>query len=286
VISICVAAHGAVPALASVVRPLVALRDSGLVDEVVVVDRTSPPAAIRSVRALGAEVHRAAELMPGFGPVLGAGDVLWRALSVLAGDLVCFVDAGSGGLDADAVGMLLAPLTSDPAVAFVSGARPHGGGRVGALTARPLIESFYPELAALRQPLPTVYAARRALLEALPFCTGAGVAIGLLLDACAHAGIGAIAEVDLGACERRLPPLEDEAPVAADVLAAVTRRLRRDGRLAAPAAAQAPPERPARTMLMAPTSVPAADARAGGPDRRGARDRPAQASGSAPGSRP
>ncbi len=284
-ISVCVAAHREAPALASVVRPLVALRDSGLVDEVVVVDGASPEAAIRRVRDLGAAVHRPAELMPGFGPVLGVGDVLWRALSVLEGDLVCFVDAGGETLDAHDLRALLGPLAGDPAVGFVSGARPHGGGRVGPLTARPLIDAFYPELAVLRQPLPAAFAARRELLEALPFCTGDGIAIALLLATCAHAGSGAVAEVELGARRPVLPPLEDEAPIAAGVLAAVTRRLHHDGRLAGQAATQAPPERPALATLMAPAPAPAADLRAGRRDRRGARGRSAQTSGSAPGSR-
>lgn len=284
-ISVCVATRREAPPLASVVRPLVALRDGGLVDEVVVVDAGSPDAAIRSVRDLGAEVHRAAELMPGFGPLLGTGDVLWRALSVLAGDVACFVDAASETLDADGVRALLGPLAASPAIGFVGGTRPHGGGRVGGLTARPLIDAFYPELAALRQPLPAAFAARRELLEALPFCTGEGVAIALLLAACAHAGSGAVAEVDLGARRHVLPPLEDEAPIAADVLAAVARQLRRDGRLAGPPAAQGPPERPALASLMTPAPVPAADLRAGRRDRRGARGRPARTSGSAPGSR-
>jgi glucosyl-3-phosphoglycerate synthase len=285
VISVCVATLREAPALASVVRPLVALRDSGLVGEVVIVDGASPEGTIRRVRGLGAAVHRPSTLMSGFGPVLGTGDVLWRALSVLEGDIVCFVDAGVETLDAHDLGALLGPLAGDPAVGFVSGARPHGGGRVGPLTARPLIDAFYPELAVLRQPLPAVFAARRELLEALPFCTGEGIAIALLLAACAHAGSGAVAEVDLGARSHVRPPLEDEAPIAAGVLAAVTRRLHRDGRLAGPVAAQAPPERPALATLMAPAPVPAAGLRAGCRDRRGARGRPAQTSGSAPGSR-
>lgn len=284
-ISVCVATHREAPALARVVRPLVALRDRGLVDEVVVVDGASADAAIRRVRDLGAAVHDPAALMPGFGPVLGTGDVLWRALSVLEGDVVCFVDAGRETLDACDLRALLGSLAGDPAVGFVSGARPDAGGRVGPLTARPLIDAFYPELAMLRQPLPTVFAARRELLEALPFCTGEGIAVALLLAACAHAGSGAVAEVDLGARSHVALSLEDEAPIAAGVLAAVTRRLHRDGRLAGQAAAQAPPERPALATLMAPAPVPAADPRAGCRDRRGARGRSAQTSGSAPGSR-
>ncbi len=64
-----------------------------------------------------------------------------------------------------------------------------GGGRVTELTARPLLAAFYPELGRIRQPLAGEIAARRELLERLPFCTGYGVDIALLLDACADVGI-------------------------------------------------------------------------------------------------
>ena len=57
-----------------------------------------------------------------------------------------------------------------------------GGGRVTELAARPLINLFYPELSGLVQPLAGEYGGRRSLLEQLPFCSGYGVEIGLLID--------------------------------------------------------------------------------------------------------
>ena len=105
--------------------------------------------------ALGAEVVRPAALLPEFGPVLGKGDAMWRALSVLTGDVVCFVDADSedfgahfatraarpAGLRADGVqfvkGFYRRPFKSaDDQVA------PTGGGRVTELTARPLLAAL------------------------------------------------------------------------------------------------------------------------------------------------
>ena len=60
---------------------------------------------------------------------------------------------------------------------------PEGGGRVTELTARPLLNMFYPDLAAIEQPLAGEIAARRELIERLPFVSGYGVDIALLLDA-------------------------------------------------------------------------------------------------------
>jgi glucosyl-3-phosphoglycerate synthase len=125
------------------------------------------------------------------------------------------------------------------------------------LTARPLLAAFYPDLAPIRQPLAGEFAARRELLEHMAFCTGYGVEIGLLLDVCSEAGIEAIAQVDLGVRQNRHQPLEDLAPMAAAVLGAVTRRLRREGRLTGEGGRDACerdrelPERPALASLRA-----------------------------------
>jgi len=232
------------PLIARVVAPLVALRDRGLIDQVLVVDGVSPDCTTQTMRALGAEVRRPAALLPGFGPVLGRGDALWRALSVLDGDVVCFLDPEPTGI-AQAACALLGPLAGDPVIQFVTGIRSGDEERVGALTARPLLDAFYPELSVLRQPLSTEFAARRDLLEELAFGTGHGVEIGLVLDACASAGADAVAQVEIGARPIRQRPLEGDGPVAADVLGAVTQRLRRDGRLACDSREPRVTERPA-----------------------------------------
>ncbi|HWC27110.1 MAG TPA: hypothetical protein VG474_11055, partial [Solirubrobacteraceae bacterium] len=94
------------------------------------------------------------------------------------------------------------------------------------------------------QPLAGEVAARRELLERMAFCTGYAVEIGLLLDVFAVAGSAALAQVDLGSRQNRHRPLEELAPLAAAVLAAVTSRLWREGRLVDAGAVDAPPARP------------------------------------------
>jgi glucosyl-3-phosphoglycerate synthase len=102
------------------------------------------------------------------------------------------------------------------------------------LTARPLLNLFYPDLAAVQQPLAGEIGARRELLERLPFVTGYGVDIGLLLDAHRVAGLDALAQVDLDVRQNAHQPLRDLAPMAFAVLRALASRLERDGRLAGP----------------------------------------------------
>jgi glucosyl-3-phosphoglycerate synthase len=266
-ISVCVPAREEAATIAAIVTPLVALREAGVIDEVVVADGTSRDGTGAIAAALGADVLDPAELLPEFGPVLGKGDAMWRALSVLTGDLVCFVDADSEDFGAHFACGLLGPLVCAPGVQFVKGfyrrpfkangaaAEPTGGGRVTELTARPLLQAFYPELGGVRQPLAGEFSARRELLERMPFCTGYAVEMGLLLDVHAAVGIDALAQVDLDSRQNRHQLLADLTPMAAAVLGAVTSRLRREGRLLdAPGAPAGLPERPPLAQLRAPCS--------------------------------
>jgi glucosyl-3-phosphoglycerate synthase len=260
-ISVCVPAREEAATIGAVVAPLVALREAGVVDQVVVLDDDSRDGTGAIAAELGADVVRPAGLLPEFGPVLGKGDAMWRALSVLRGELVCFVDADSEDFGAHFVCGLLGPLVCAPCVQFVKGfyrrpfkhgidaVLPTGGGRVTELTARPLLAAFYPELAAIRQPLAGEFAARRELLERMAFCTGYAVEMGLLLDVWADAGINALAQVDLDSRQNRHQRLEDLTPMAGAVLGAVTSRLRRAGRLGGRHAGAEPLERPPHVEL-------------------------------------
>jgi glucosyl-3-phosphoglycerate synthase len=220
--------------IASIVEPLTSLRDRGVLDQVVVVD-ASEDGTGDIARRLGAEVHPQADLMPSFGPVLGKGDAMWRSLSVLQGDVVCFVDADTERFGPHFACGLLGPLVVDPRVQFVKGfyrrpfrlgdeVAPEGGGRVTELTARPLLQLFYPALGNIRQPLAGEIAARRALLERLPFATGYAVEIAMLIDAYEVAGLDAIAEVDLDERQNRHQPLSELGPMATAVMRAVLDR--------------------------------------------------------------
>jgi glucosyl-3-phosphoglycerate synthase len=241
-ISVCVPAREEAATIARVVASLVGLRENGVIDEVVVVDADSRDGTAAIAAELGADVYRQAALLEQYGPVLGKGDAMWRALSVLKGDLVCFLDADSENFGAHFACGLLGPLVCEPDIAFVKGhyrrpfnhdgaVQPTGGGRVTALTARPLLQAFYPELAGVHQPLAGEIAARRDLLTALPFSTGYAVEIALLLDVHAHVGLAAMAQVDLDVRQNRHQPLSELEHMAATVLATVTSRLRGEGRL-------------------------------------------------------
>ena len=231
-VSVCLPARNEARTIGAILRPLMELREAGVLDQVVVVDH-STDATAQIARDLGAEVHDQEQLMPELGPVLGKGDAMWRSLHVLRGDVICFLDADTEHFGAHFACGLLGPLLCERRFEFVKGfyrrpfkvgdvTLPDGGGRVTELIARPLLNLFYPELAAVEQPLAGEIAARRELLERLPFVTGYGVDVALLLDAHREAGLDAIAQVDLDVRQNAHQPLRDLGPMAFAVLRAVS----------------------------------------------------------------
>ena len=66
----------------------------------------------------------------------------------------------------------------------------------------------------------------------LPFVSGYGVDIALLLDAYHAVGLDGLAQVDLDVRQNAHQPLRDLGPMAYAVLQAVASRLEREGRLA------------------------------------------------------
>ncbi|MFD7955145.1 glucosyl-3-phosphoglycerate synthase [Streptomyces ardesiacus] len=176
-----------------------------LVDEIVVVDSGSGDRTAEVAAAAGARVEHRDAILPRIPALPGKGEVLWRSLLVTGGDIVCFVDADLREFSADFVSGIVGPLLTDPDVHLVKamydrplGTAPGQGGRVTELMARPLLNMHWPRLAGFVQPLGGEYAARRSLLERLPFPVGYGVELGMLVDALHLVGLDALAQVDVG----------------------------------------------------------------------------------------
>jgi glucosyl-3-phosphoglycerate synthase len=237
---------------------LMDLRRRGVVDQVLVVDAGSADGTASLAAQAGAEVVSEHELLPEFGPVLGKGDAMWRALTACHGDIVCYLDGDSGRFGEHFACGTLGPVLLSPQVRFVKAffrrpfraGGPRDGGRVTELTARPLLRRFWPELATLHQPLAGEMAAPRALLCALPFSTGYAVETALLLDVYREVGLRGLAQVDLDVRENAHKPLPQLAPMADEVLAAAMVRLQREGRLSATPGEAAPVERPPMNQVV------------------------------------
>jgi glucosyl-3-phosphoglycerate synthase len=232
--------------VADTIGPIVERLQSliSLVDQIVVVDAASDDGTADVAARLGAEVYQESDLLPEFGQALGKGDAMWRALSVVRGELVVYLDSDTRRFSRHFATGMLGPLLCEDDVQFVKGffSRPFtacdgeerlaDGGRVTELTARPLLSAFYPELAAFAQPLAGEVAARRAFFDRMPFATGYAVETSMLLHARDQlGGTDGMAEVNLEVRHNYHQPLLDLAPMAYAVLRVILERLRREGRL-------------------------------------------------------
>ena len=115
-VSVCLPARECAGTVGEIVGALGALRRAGVVDEIVIVDAASGDGTADVAARAGAAVWQEAELMRSWGPVLGKGDAMWRALSVLEGDLVCFLDADTEQFLPHFLTGLLGPLVCEPGV--------------------------------------------------------------------------------------------------------------------------------------------------------------------------
>ncbi|MEV6538464.1 glucosyl-3-phosphoglycerate synthase [Streptomyces sp. NPDC051665] len=215
-----------------------------LVDEIVVVDSGSTDRTSEVSAAAGARVVHRDDILPRIPAVPGKGEVLWRSLLVTSGDIVAFIDADLKEFSSDFVTGIVGPLLTDPGVDLVKAMydRPLGGaagqgGRVTELMARPLLNMHWPQLAGFVQPLGGEYAARRSLLEQLPFPVGYGVELGMLVDALHLVGLDALAQVDVGVRKHRHQDGQALGRMAAQIYRTAQLRLAR-GHLIRPSLTQ------------------------------------------------
>jgi len=211
-----------------------------LVDELIVVDSRSTDRTAAVASEAGAHVVSQDQMTRGLPRLDGKGDALWAGLAAAGGDVVAFVDGDLEDFRAHFVTGLVGPLLTDPGVAYVKGfyhralhsalgVEPDGGGRVTELTARPLLNLFWPELAGFVQPLAGEYAGRRTVLERLPFVSGYGVETAMLIDLLDLVGLDALAQVDLGERRHRHQSTEALGRMSAQIIHTVWSRLRRQG---------------------------------------------------------
>jgi glycosyltransferase involved in cell wall biosynthesis/nucleotide-binding universal stress UspA family protein len=179
-----------------------------LLDEIVLIDSNSTDRTREIATKEGIPVYIHQNLLERLGARRGKGEALWKSLLVTKGDIIIWIDTDIFNIHPRFVYGIIGPLLLNPQIQFVKGfyRRPlkvgakmqaGGGGRVTELTARPLLNLFYPELSGVIQPLSGEYGGRRAALEQATFYSGYGVETGLLIDIYERYGLSALAQVDL-----------------------------------------------------------------------------------------
>jgi glucosyl-3-phosphoglycerate synthase len=210
--------------------------DVPLLDEIVLIDSNSSDHTREIAEGLGIPIYIHQSVLPNYGARHGKGEALWKSVYCTHGDILIWVDTDIVNIHPRFVYGLIGPLLVKPDIHFVKGyyKRPlkvakkiqaTGGGRVTELTARPLLNLFYPELSGVVQPLSGEYGGRRKILEQLSFFSGYGVEIGLLIDAFEKFGLDAIGQVDLLERIHHNQPLEALSKMSFAIIQAVMRKL-------------------------------------------------------------
>ena len=228
-VSVCIPCRNEAETVGDLVRLIEPALLGTLVDELIVLDDDSSDGTGEIAAGAGATVVPITNVHQVYGEARGKGNALWASLLASTGDIVVWIDGDITSFSTDWIVRLVTPLLVDEELALVKAKyeRPEhfgGGGRTTELVARPLLSMFFPELADLHQPLAGEYAGRRSMLEAIPFDTGWGVEVGMLIDTAGRFGADSIGQVDLGVRLHRHHRLDRLAIQGAEVAAAVLTR--------------------------------------------------------------
>ena len=190
------------------------------VDEIIVVndgssDNTAEEASKAGAIVITHEVNK------------GKGEALFTGYKSAECDIIAFIDADIHNLTSKKVEAMIKPiLTGKTEITKTKFARESG--RVTELTAKPLLNFFFPEIS-FEQPLSGQFAARKEILKKIHFEKDYGVDVGIVIDADVL-GIS-IMEVDIGAIEHDMSPLADLNNMANEVVRTIMNRANKYGRV-------------------------------------------------------
>jgi glucosyl-3-phosphoglycerate synthase len=236
-ISICIPCRNEANTVGDLIRMIEPVLLGTLVDELIVIDDDSTDGTAEIAREAGATVVPISEIHRHHGKARGKGNALWASLIASRGEIVVWIDGDITSFTNEWIVRLVMPLLLDSELSLVKASyeRPShlgGGGRTTELVARPLLSLFFPDLAALQQPLAGEFAGRRSMISAIPLATGWGVEIGMIIDLAQKFGIASLGQVDLGVRLHRHHTLELLAIQAAEVAATVLMRIDQPPRFA------------------------------------------------------
>ena len=216
-VSVIIPAYNEEDTVATVVE---VVKKVSFVDEILVVndgssDNTEAEALKAGARVITHETNK------------GKGEALHTGYREAECDIIAFIDADIHNLTSKKVESMIMPILEGKTdITKTKFARARG--RVTELTAKPLLNFFFPEIS-FEQPLSGQFAARKEVLKRINFEKDYGVDVGIVIDADVL-GIS-IMEVDIGAIEHDMSPLSDLNLMANEVVRTIMNRANKYGRV-------------------------------------------------------
>lgn len=149
------------------------VKDSKIVDEIIIVDNNSTDKTREVVEKSG--------LKPLLCEKRGKGYAMECGIKNATGDIILFMDADICNYNNTFIEKMLRPLINDEAD-FVKATFEREGGRITELVAKPLLELLFPELGNFDQPLSGIIAGKTEFFRKIKFEKDYGVDIGILID--------------------------------------------------------------------------------------------------------
>ena len=216
-VSVIIPAYNEEETVAKVVE---VVKNVSFVDEIIVVndgssDNTESEATKAGAIVINHETNK------------GKGEALFTGYKESECDIIAFIDADIHNLTSSKVESMIKPiLMGKTEITKTKFSR--ASGRVTELTAKPLLNFFFPEIS-FEQPLSGQFAARKEVLKKINFEKDYGVDVGIVIDADVL-GIS-IMEVDIGAIEHDMSPLSDLNLMANEVVRTIIGRANKYGRV-------------------------------------------------------
>lgn len=211
-----------------------------LVDELIVIDSSSEDKTAQLAEKAGAKVYNVRKILEGIVfkelPKWGKGENIWKSIYALNTDILVWVDGDIENFSSHFVYGLVGPLLLRKDLGFIKGfyrrpikingvLHPAGGGRVTELCVRPLLNTFYPDLGRILQPLSGEYAVRREIIEKISICVNYAVETAMLIDIYTKWGLDIIGQVNLQERIHRNSPLHQLSKLSFGIMQAMFNRL-------------------------------------------------------------